>query len=300
VRFSAEGKAIAVITENKNKQRTGKRQREFTFYEGNGRFPFRLGTTSYIIPDDIIPNLRHLSGRVDDVELVLFEIDGLSNMPSSKDVAEIARIAQEDGLSYTVHLPLDTRLGSRDETERIASVGKCRRVMDLMAPVHPFAWILHLQGYRRGDPPTDDPARWVAQNRRSLTELLNAAAVDPRKVCVETLDYDFGLVAGLVESSDLSVCLDIGHLIVNGHDVAGHLNRWFERARVFHVHGVQADGTDHISLEHLPTGLLEDLSDRLARLSERDARVVTLEVFCEADFERSIRVLQKRLRRWLI
>lgn len=260
-----------------------------------GGFPFRVGTTSYIIPDDIIPNLRHLSGRVDDVELVLFEFDGWSNMPSPKDVAEMARIAQADGLSYTVHLPLDTRLGSSDESERIASVGKCRRVMQLMGPIHPFAWILHLHGDYRGDPPTDDPARWLEQNRRSLTELLNPTAVNPRNVCVETLDYDFNLVAGLVESFDLSVCLDIGHLLVYGRDVAAHLNRWFDRARVFHIHGVMADGMDHVSLEYLPAGLLENLSDHLLRLTDGDARVMTIEVFGEADFEGSMRVLQERL-----
>lgn len=262
---------------------------------GRGRFPFRLGATSYIIPDDIIPNLRYLSGRVDDVELVLFEWDGWSNMPSPKDVAEMARMAQAHGLSYTVHLPLDTRLGSPNEAERIASIGKCRRVMDLMGPVRPFAWILHLHGDRRGDPPTDDPARWLAQNRQSLLELLNVTAVNPRTICVETLDYDFNRVAALVETLDLSVCLDIGHLLANGRDVPTHLNRWFERARVFHLHGVQTDGVDHRHIGHIPEGLLEDLAYRLAQLPAGDTRVMTIEVFGEADFEDSMRVLLARL-----
>jgi len=260
-----------------------------------GQLPFRLGTTSYIIPDDIIPNLRHLGGRVDDVELVLFESHGCSNMPSAEDVAEMARIAQANRLSYTVHLPLDTRLGSPDEAERLASVEKCRYVMDLVAPVHPFAWILHLHGDRRGDPPTDDPARWIAQNRRSLTELLSLTAVDPRSICLETLDYNFSLVADLVEAFDLSVCLDIGHLLVYGRDVTAHLDRWFDRARVFHVHGVRPDGTDHVSLAYLPAALLKNLSDRLARLPQEDARVLTLEIFGEADFEASMQVLRERL-----
>ena len=42
------------------------------------------------------------------------------------------RIGEEAGLSYTVHLPLDTRLGSADEKERVASVGKCKRVIERM------------------------------------------------------------------------------------------------------------------------------------------------------------------------
>ncbi|MFO7600049.1 MAG: hypothetical protein R6X27_09615 [Candidatus Desulfacyla sp.] len=50
-----------------------------------------------------------------------------------------------------------------------------------------------------------------------------------------------------------------------------------------------------MSLECLPAGLLETLSDRLLRLTDGDTRVVTIEVFGEADFEGSMRVLQERL-----
>ncbi len=260
--------------------------------------PFRLGTTSYIIPDNIIANVGHLRGRVDDVELVLFESDEFSNMPLPEEVSEMARLARETGLSYTVHLPLDTRLGSADETERVASVDKCLGVMARMAPVSPFAWILHLHGDRRGDPPTDEPARWVEQNRRSLKELLVQSAVNPKQICVETLDYDFDLVAGLVEAFDLSVCLDMGHLLVYGRDVDAHLSRWLDRSLVFHVHGVRKDGTDHVSLEHLPMGILENLAERLAQFPKGDERVVTLEVFGEEDFERSMGVVEKRLGEW--
>ncbi|MBN2312185.1 MAG: sugar phosphate isomerase/epimerase [Candidatus Hydrogenedentes bacterium] len=260
--------------------------------------PLRLGTTSYIVPDDILPNLRHLSGRVDDVELVLFESDESSNLPSPGDVAEMGRLAREAGLSYTVHLPLDTRTGCADEAERAESVAKCLRVVQLTTPLAPFAWIMHLHGDRRGEPPTDEPARWLRQHRRSLQELLRAG-IEPSAICIETLDYDFERVAGLVNDFDLAVCLDLGHLLVNGRDVAAHLDRWFSRARVFHVHGVRPDGTDHAHIGYLPDGLLEDLAQRIAALPVADARVVTLEVFGEDDFERSMEVVQERMAPWL-
>jgi sugar phosphate isomerase/epimerase len=262
-----------------------------------GTFPFRLGTTSYIVPADILPNLHHLRDRVDDVELVLFESDEFSNLPLPGDVEAMARLKQEALLTYTVHLPLDIRLGSGDEAERRASVVKCRRVIERMEPVEPFAWILHLHGDRRGDPPTDDATRWIEQNRQSLIELLERTP-NPRTICVETLDYDFERAAGLVEEFDLSVCLDVGHLLVHGRDVAEHLNRWLERARVFHVHGVDAEGQDHANLSCLPDGLLEDLADRLAPLAPDDVRVVTVEVFGEEDYERSMQTVAERLAKW--
>ncbi len=259
-----------------------------------GVFPFRLGTTSYILPDDILPNLRYLCSLVDDLELVLFESDEFSNMPSPEDVSEMASIGREFGLTYTVHLPLDIALGSADEEVRVASVNKCRRVIERMSPVGPFAWILHLHGDRRAELPSQDMGRWNEQNRCSLAELLSNGPV-PSKICIETLDYDFQHVAGLVEDFSLSVCLDIGHLLMNSRDVQAHLDRWMDRARVFHLHGVNPQGTDHCHLGHLPGGLLEDLA---ARLSLKEERVLTMEIFGKDDFERSINVIAERMSSW--
>ena len=65
--------------------------------------PFRLGTTSYIVPDDILPNVRYLAGKVRDIELILFEVDdGPNNLPSTEVIDELTTIAQENDLTYTV------------------------------------------------------------------------------------------------------------------------------------------------------------------------------------------------------
>ena len=61
--------------------------------------PFRLGTTSYIIPADILPNVRYLADKVDDIELVLFKADNYSNLPSEALVKKLRRIAADHALS---------------------------------------------------------------------------------------------------------------------------------------------------------------------------------------------------------
>ncbi len=93
-------------------------------------FPFRFGTTSYIVPDEIIPNVEFLKERVDDIELVLFESDEFSNLPSEDDIRRLANTADEHGLSYSVHLPLDAYLGHSDRSERLRSVEKCRKIIE--------------------------------------------------------------------------------------------------------------------------------------------------------------------------
>ena len=39
------------------------------------QIPFRTGATSYVIADDLLPNARYLAGKVDDMELVLFDLN---------------------------------------------------------------------------------------------------------------------------------------------------------------------------------------------------------------------------------
>ena len=105
------------------------------------RFPFRLGTSSYIIPADIGPNVRFLADKVDDVEIVLFESDEFSNIPEAKIVRDLADIAAEFDLTFTVHLPLDTHMGDSKESVRRASVDKCLHIIDRMRTLKPFSHI---------------------------------------------------------------------------------------------------------------------------------------------------------------
>jgi sugar phosphate isomerase/epimerase len=92
-------------------------------------YPFRLGTTSYIIPDEILPNARYLADKVRDIELILFEVDdGPNNLPSPALIDELLEIAQKHDMTYTIHLPLDLKLGD-DGSERDQSLVKARHRM---------------------------------------------------------------------------------------------------------------------------------------------------------------------------
>ncbi len=58
--------------------------------------PFRVGSTSYVYPDDILPNVEQLAakGDVDDIELILFEVDdGPNNLPNAATVQKLSDIA---------------------------------------------------------------------------------------------------------------------------------------------------------------------------------------------------------------
>mgnify|MGYP006291802973 CR=1 FL=1 len=251
-------------------------------------FPFRLGTTSYILPADIVPNVKFLGPLVDDVELVLFESADISNLPDADAIAKLDELKQTHGISYTVHLPLDIELGSPDEAERQRSVEKCLQVVDITEPLDPFAHIVHFHGEQRCTRPAEDLERWKNRLDRSVGQLLSGG-LEADQICVETLDYPFEHVAEIVSRHGLSVCIDIGHLLLYGYSVQEHVRDHLDRCRVVHIHGI------HRERDHQHIGLMDPdiLRSVLERLTSADAmnRVLTIEVFGQEDFEESIEVL---------
>lgn len=253
-------------------------------------FPFRLGTTSYILPADLLPNVEFLAPVVDDVELVLFESESISNLPDFEAIERLVELKHTNRLSYTVHLPLDVWLGSPDDAIRVDSVEKCLKVVDITRPLAPLAYIVHFHGEKRGIRPARDTGRWTEALDRSVCEMLEAG-IEPGLLAVETLDYPFEHVAGIVSRHDLSICLDVGHLLLHGYCLERYFGTYLQRCKVIHLHGI-CDGTDHCHIGMLDKEIVRSVLERL-HTSARKERVLTIEVFSRQDLEESLEVLRE-------
>ncbi len=244
-------------------------------------YPFRLGTTSYIIPADILPNVRYLAGKVQDVELVLFEVDdGPGNLPSRVQIAELRNIAAGNDLTYTVHLPLDLRLAD-DDSPRHASIEKAHRVINCTRKLDPWAYVLHLDGQSvRHGGAFEAMQRWQEQAIQSL-EIVGEWAGGMQKLAVENLEgYPLDFYEPVLERVAVSRTVDIGHLCLDHHDPVAYLQNALPRTRVIHIHGIA--GRDHQSLAHVPKEKLRAVLDELVRANY--CGVLTVEVFSEDDF----------------
>lgn len=243
---------------------------------------FRLGSTSYVYPGDLLLNATQLAGQVQDMELVLFETaSGASNFPSPDEVRQLAAIGAAHNLTYTVHLPLDLR---SESTQLHPSLLMAQRVIELTAPLQPFAYIFHLDGTGVAQP------AWLAQAQRALTTLLDLVA-DPQTLALENLEsYAPEWLEPLLARYPISRTLDIGHLWKAGRDPWPVLERWLPHTRVIHLHGMAE--SDHRSLAVMPPAVLDPLIQRLIPWRG----VLTLEVF-EADFFTSHRALLGAIQR---
>ena len=251
-------------------------------------YPFRLGTTSYIIPDDILPNARYLAGKVRDIELILFEVDdGPNNLPSPEVIDQLAQIARDHDMTYTVHLPLDLKLGE-DGSERDQSLVKAKRVIDCTAALDPWAYVLHLDGRSvRTSTDADSIRRWQDSSVRAL-EIVSEWAGGADKLAVENLEtYPLDFIQPVLARVPVSRCVDVGHLWLDGHDPVPYLQEALPRTRVVHMHGIAE--RDHRSLAFLPQEKVHAVLQELVRANYQG--VLTLELFSEEDFLSSLDVL---------
>ncbi|MCL5999192.1 MAG: TIM barrel protein, partial [Chloroflexi bacterium] len=175
---------------------------------------FRIGSTSYVYPADLEPNVRQLAGVVDDVELVLFDTDGYgSNVPDPATISALNAIARDHALTFTVHLPVDIAYNDP------IAWGKVQRAVDATRALHPFAYVAHLEGHALISSPSPQVvSQWQAEAARALDQVITFIG-DRQRICIENVErWEPEHFRNLVADAGVQRCIDIGHWWVNQRD----------------------------------------------------------------------------------
>ncbi len=109
-----------------------------------GRFPFKLSTTSYIYPDEIVPNVVRLGPFFDEIELVLFESESPDSIPDTVQIDHLIELSKLHRLGFNIHLPLDISLGDECDDVRTHGISITKTVMERTLALHPSLYTLHL------------------------------------------------------------------------------------------------------------------------------------------------------------
>ena len=202
------------------------------------RFGIMAMQMDALIPPGLSPGkvMAHLIG-FDHAELVrglasagfsLIELGGdlaqfFPQTFSPRAIERLAALKQEQGLAYTVHLPLWSVEPSTLLTPvRQGSVRAVIECIQATLPLHPEVRVLHATGalatefYRMR---SQGAARALIlrqfQNcaRESLRAILAETGIPSRQLAIETIEFPFDLTMELAEELDLSICLDTGHVL---------------------------------------------------------------------------------------
>ncbi len=245
--------------------------KEFTFDKQDT--PFKLCTTTFIHPAGWVTNARVLGRSFDELELLLFESAHRDSLPERETVTTLADLAADLDFTWNVHLPIDIHPGHLDRKIRRQAADVIMRVIELTAPLNPSTSTLHLSGIT-GEPEEPALRNWQERLRETL-KIITASGIPGRSLSIENItDYPLEMALPLIEEFDLEICLDIGHLAVNGDSIASAFELFGDRISILHIHGVE-DGRDHRSLDRLPAEIMASLFEELKKFRG----VVSLEVF---------------------
>ena len=255
-----------------------------------GLYPFKICTTSFIYPDHYIPNVKMLGPYLNEIELLLFESQGADVLPTRKVITDLCRLAEEFDLSYNVHLPTDISISDRNPARQAEAVETMIQVMGLVGPLDPSALILHVP-YNESSLDDSVVKKWQNRVYQNLKEIVSA--VENKKIiAVENLNYPLKLLEDIIADLGLSICLDLGHLMIYDHDVLEVFNTYAAKTSVIHLHGVE-NGRDHITLERLSDKLMEAVLQVLNKYTG----IVSLEVFSFENLDSSLKFLENHWER---
>lgn len=236
-----------------------------------GSFPFKIGTTSFIYPEGYVQNVKMLAPYLDEIELLLFE-SSPGSLPSIHEVKQLFNLSNEFHLTYNIHLPLDIYLGSPERSLRQFALDTIRQIMDLTSALSPSTYTLHLP-YAEPGFDNEPVKRWQDRLGQSMKKLASAG-IDGERISIETLDYPLEWVEDILMDFNLSVCIDVGHLMSFGFDPEAVFDKHKNRTPILHLHGVD-NQKDHLPLDRLTN----ENAETVIRMLQQYEGVVSLEVF---------------------
>ncbi len=248
-----------------------------------GKYPFRIGTTSFIYPDLYSENVKKLAPFVDEIELLFFESRHPDSLPDEYEIKELANLKRTFDITYNIHLPTDIVIAAANPNERKAAVETISRVIAMTSELDPVTYTLHIPyvTYPGG------PNVWQAYLIKGLATLFENG-MDQSLISLETLDYSPVLFYEALERFDVSICLDVGHLFIHGFDPLKYYEKFRDRISIIHLHGV-ANGSDHLSLDKLN----DKYCEIVRRLLKKFTGSLSIEVFSFNDLKSSLDVFDK-------
>lgn len=245
----------------------------------NGSYPFKIGCTSYVIPDALIPNVEFMADKVDDIELVLFESKEIANLPDKATIASLQQIGQKEHITYSIHFPIDLHAGTPVEYERKMFIECVTAIISSTSALPVSGYLLHFEGLTPF-PSTEEYDEWHKRITGFCVELTNNKVTDSSMICIENLNYPPELHADVVKQFRFSHCIDFGHLWLQHNQWETYANITLPSTKIIHLHGVDNDRKDHRSLvAHNDNKQLNILISLLKKYTG----VLTFEVFSKQD-----------------
>ncbi len=219
-------------------------------------FPFRIGTTSFILPvkeENLLSNARFLRDIFDIVQLLFFGREYLEEILNPSVMTGLRLLREESGLSFTVHLPSDLELLDPSPGSLGASIDVIERVMEETEGMGITGYVLHVDRLHHGVPRVTCDTETIELFHGAMDAIGERLGDRAAGILIENTTYDLAGFASPVLEGPCGVCMDLGHLLLHDHDPGRFLDAFGARVGEVHLHGVEG-GRNHRALVRLDQG----------------------------------------------
>nr|MDO8088011.1 cobamide remodeling phosphodiesterase CbiR [Candidatus Sigynarchaeum springense] len=175
----------------------------------------------------------------------------LSNI-LTRGLVPLSKLREELGVEYTIHLPFfNLALCSLNHHIRAASIETIVENIKACEQIGGINnYVLHVTGDIEDSINSFDidmrykELAWgyfLDKGYQSLEEIISRTSVAPAKICVENMEgVPFSRTCDiLVNDLGLSICLDVGHAILQGEEhPVDFMTRWKDKVHEIHLHNV--------------------------------------------------------------
>lgn len=259
--------------------------------------PFKLSASSMILREGLLENVRYLGNFFDYIEIVLFQTKEFNNLPTGHELEELAEMAEQKKITYSVHLPASLEVAAEDEKRREESIQSVFEIITLMAECRPRNYILHIPlttptltfipGCYFSEADQNKFKGWTLRAVAALRAIQQLTGIGDR-LLVENINYSPSVLEPLWTNKLCWLCLDLGHLMLGRENVLDILKKYAQVSREIHLHGVKGND-EHQALSILPLHRVKGWIKYLNSIRYRG--VVNLEVFTLDDLESSVGIL---------
>lgn len=257
------------------------------------KFPFKIGTTSYIFPieeDNIVANVTKLHKKFDKIQLLFFGKEYVDDMMTPDIIDNLRKMRDRTGVEYSIHLPLDLGLLEDDESERERGLDIIEHVYDKTAILGINEFILHIDHLEEGHR-TFTAGESNRELFHSILENIQQRFEDDMDtIYVENVSYDLASFNNELNDFPCSICMDIGHLHKFDYPMKNFIKTFGKKIREVHLHGFN-DTKEHRSLTLVDRDILKEIEQFLKKYTKS----VIIEVFDYNDLIESLDCLETLL-----
>ncbi len=246
-------------------------------------FPFKIAAPSYLIPTGYIENVSYLVGKVDDVQLLLFDSIPDDPLFHNDTIRTLNFLAQGANMTYSAHMPVRPKIFDQFEQRIESTYSIIQKVLPLSISCFTFHYDL------------PDGKKWNSLTEKEITEIdelyirffLKIRERFPQvNLALENTETPLSALDSVVQKTGISYCMDIGHLLVQGWDIS-EIRPRLKNTSVIHLHGWET--MESKKIDHRVILYNRDIFQML----EEFKGILTIENYHPIYFEKSMSVLRE-------